>query len=76
MHPKTIYPLLHQLCKEEEQLNSAGLGARDKEPKYFYRPSFMRLLKASSSVKAIAKTSGDEAETATAITFLVNLIPV
>ena len=76
MHPKMIYPLLHQLCKEEEQLNSTGLGARDKEPKHFYRPSFMSLLKASSSVKVIAKSSGDEAETATVITFLVNLTPI
>lgn len=75
-HPKTIYPLIHQLCKEEEQLLSAGLEARDKDPKHFYRPSFMSVLKASSSVKAIAKSSGDEAKTATTITFLVNVAPI
>jgi len=76
MHPKTIYLLLCQLHKEEEQLNSTGLRARDKEPKHFYRPSFMNILKASSNVKAIAKSSGDEAGTATEITFLVNLTPI
>lgn len=76
MHPNPIYPLLHQLHKEEEQLIGTGLGARDKEPKHFYRPSFMSLLKASSSVKAIAKRSGDEAKTATAIIFLVNATPI
>lgn len=35
MHPKIIYSLPHQLCKEEEQLNSTGFEARDKKPIYF-----------------------------------------
>lgn len=71
-----IYTVLHQLCKEEEQLNSTVLGDRDREPKHFHRPRCMSLLKAFSSVKAIEKSSGDEAETVTAITFLVNLTPI
>lgn len=71
-----IYSLLQQLCKEEDQLIFTGLGARDKEPKHFYKATFMSLLKASSSVKAIAKISGDEAKTATAITFPVYFSPI
>lgn len=76
MHSKPIYPLLHQLCKEEEWLNSTGLGAGHKKPKHFYRPSFTQFLKASTGVKAIVKSSEDEAERATTITFLVNLTPI
>lgn len=75
VHPKMVYMLLHQLCKEEE-LNSTALGARDKEPKHFYRSSFMSLLKVFSNVKVIAKSPANEAEMATAITLLVNLTPI
>lgn len=69
--PKNDLP--HQLCEEEEQLNSTGFEARDKKPIYFLQTQLYEPLE--SSFTAIAKNSGEEAKTATA-TVLVNLTPI